>query len=96
MKHFVIEIIFKAHIEKIEAVLEEHRNFLQTGYEKGLLLMSGPQLPRIGGVVIARSNSMEEIAEFFSNDPYNLQGLAHYQYIEFNPVKRQDFIEEWI
>jgi uncharacterized protein YciI len=96
MKHFVIEIIYKAPIEKIEAVLEEHRNFLQTGYEKGLLLMSGPQLPRIGGVVIARSNSMEEIAEFFSNDPYNLQGLVHYQYIEFNPVKRQDFIEEWI
>jgi uncharacterized protein YciI len=96
MKHFVIEIVYKASIKKIEEVLADHRNFLQKGYENGMLLMSGPQLPRIGGVVIARANSMEEIAEFFSNDPYNINGLAHYQYIEFNPVKRQEFMEDWI
>ncbi len=96
MKHFVIEIIYKAPIEKIEEVLSEHREFLQTGYDKGMLLMSGPQLPRIGGIVIARAESMEQIAEFFSNDPYNQNGYVHYQYIEFNPVKRQAIMEQWV
>lgn len=96
MLHFVVEIIYKAPIEKIEAVLELHRKFLQEGYDKGLLLMSGPQVPRIGGIVIARANSMEEIAEFFSKDPYNEKGLAHYQYIQFNPVKHSEIVTDWV
>jgi hypothetical protein len=39
---------------------------------------------------------MEEIADFFSNDPYQKNNLAHYQFIEFNPVKHQKEITEWI
>lgn len=96
MLHFVVEIIYKAPIEQIEAVLESHRKFLQEGYDKGMLLMSGPQAPRIGGIVIARANSMEELAEYFSNDPYNKKGLAHYQYIQFNPVKHSEIVENWV
>ena len=63
MKHFVVEIIYKAPIDKIEEVLEKHREFLDEGYKKGMLLMSGPQVPRIGGIVIARAESMESLAE---------------------------------
>jgi uncharacterized protein YciI len=96
MKHFVVEIIYKAPIDKIEEVLEKHREFLDEGYKKGMLLMSGPQVPRIGGIVIARAESMEALAEYFSNDPYLSEGLAHYQYIEFNPVKNDKIISEWI
>lgn len=96
MKHFIVEIIYRAPIEKIEEILEEHRAFLDTGYDKGILLMSGPQVPRIGGIVVARGKSMEEVAEFFANDPYNKLNAAHYQYIEFNPVKRQGFMNGWI
>jgi uncharacterized protein YciI len=96
MKHFVVEIIYKEPIDKIEEVLEKHRDFLDEGYKKGMLLMSGPQVPRIGGIVIARAESMESLAEYFSNDPYQKSGLAHYQYIEFNPVKKNEIISEWI
>ena len=96
MKHFVVEIIYKAPIHKIEEVLSRHREFLDEGYKKGMLLMSGPQVPRIGGIVIARAESMEALAEYFSNDPYLTEGLAHYQYIEFNPAKKNEIISEWI
>ena len=96
MKHFVVEIIYKAPIEKITELRPVHREFLQTGYEKGMLLFSGPQTPQIGGIVVARAQSMEEIAEFFSNDPYSKANAAHYQFIEFNPVSRQEFLNDWI
>lgn len=96
MKHFVVEIIYKAPIEKITELRPLHREFLQKGYEKGWLLVSGPQTPQIGGIVIARCESMEEISEFFSNDPYSKAGTAHYQFIEFTPVSRQSFLNDWI
>lgn len=96
MKHFVVEIIYKASIDKITELRPVHREFLQKGYEKGVLLVSGPQTPQIGGIVIARAESMEAIAEFFSNDPYSKENAAHYQFIEFNPVSRQEFMNGWI
>jgi uncharacterized protein YciI len=95
MKHFIVIISYTALLDRIDEVLPQHREFLSSGYEKGILLMSGPQNPRTGGIVVARGENSEEIKRFFDNDPYKLNGLAVYDFIEFNPVKHQDFIKEW-
>lgn len=96
MKHFICEIVYKAPIEKIEETTLEHRAFLKTGYEKGFILFSGPQVPRIGGIVVAKGESMEAMAEFFANDPYQKKGLAEYRFIEFSPKNFQDFMKAWV
>jgi len=96
MKHFIVEIIYRAPLEKIDAVRDRHRGFLEEGYKKGMILMSGPQVPRTGGIIIARGNSMEDVAEFLSNDPYQKENVAEYKFLEFNPVHFQDMIKEWI
>ena len=96
MKHFVVEIDYKAPLEKIEEIRQEHRDYLKTGYEKKIILLSGPQVPRIGGIIIARGDSMEDIAEFFSKDPYQVKGLAEYHYIEFKAANYQEFLNNWI
>lgn len=96
MKQFIIEIIYQAEPEEIAKVRDEHRKYLLTGYEKGLILMSGPQVPQIGGLVVMKGNSMEEIHDFFANDPYNLAGLTKYLYFEFEPVMHQEFMKNWI
>ncbi len=96
MKHFVIELIYKAPIEKIQEVRPKHRKFIQKLCENGVILLAGAQVPMIGGILIAKANSMEEIADILSNDPYQKENLAHYQYIEFNPVIKQDFLSNWV
>ena len=58
--------------------------------------MSGPENPRTGGVVIAKANSLEEIKSFFSNDPYFKNNSAEYEFREFNPVKFQNILADWI
>lgn len=96
MLHFVVEITFTAEFSRIEPVVPEHRAFLQTGYDCGLLLMSGPQNPRVGGMVIARAPSRTELEAFFRDDPYAKAGVASYRFIEFNPVKRQPLLDSWV
>lgn len=96
MKHFIIDIIFKIPFEKIEPIVPEHRAFLQTGYDMGLLLYSGPKVPREGGIVAARAESFEEIQKFFAKDPYALHKAADHKIIEFNPVKHQEFAKNWV
>ncbi len=96
MKHFLIEITYTAPMTTIDAILPEHRNFLQTGYDAGMLLCSGPQNPRTGGIIIARGESLEAVQNFFMNDPYQKNNAATYRFVEFSPVKHQPFLKDWV
>ncbi len=96
MKHFLVEVTYLIPADQLGETLGEHRAFLQTGYDQGWLLMSGPQNPRTGGIIVARAPSREDLIEFFRSDPYKLKGIATYRYVEFEPVKRQCFLEDWV
>lgn len=96
MKHFIIEIIYTVEIDKIKEVVGEHREYLQIGYDNEMLLCSGPKEPLTGGILIAKAEDKVQIEDFIKNDPYNKAGLADYKITEFNPVKRQSFLENWI
>jgi uncharacterized protein YciI len=96
MLHFIIFVTYKVPLSKIDEMLPEHRKFLQAGYDKRILLFSGPRNPRIGGIVAARADSLEDIKSFFANDPYYINNAADYEFFEFDPVKHQSFLEDWI
>lgn len=96
MKYFMIEVTYTAAIEKIDEALQLHRNFLQAGYDQNMLLMSGPQNPRTGGIILARAKSLAELQVFFNNDPYQQKGLAVYRFVEFSPVKHARLVDPWI
>lgn len=96
MKHFIIEITYTAPLPEIEKILAQHRAYLQSGYDRKLLLMSGPQEPRVGGILIARASSRAEIEAFCASDPYQVAKVATYRFIEFNPVKHQPDMAGWI
>lgn len=96
MKHFIVEIKYKVPFGKLSHIVDEHRSFLDSGYKNNFLLCSGPKNPKNGGVVIARANSEEEIRKFFENDPYHTNDVAEHTFIEFSPVKFQEFLKDWI
>ena len=95
MPHYIVEITYRAPLSRIEEVLPTHRAYLQTGYDSGLLLGSGPQIPRQGGILIARAPTRADLEAFIAQDPYRLQDLADYRLIEFQPVKHQPWAAEW-
>jgi len=96
MKHFIVEIIYKVPFEERQKVSPAHRVYLDEGYEKGRLLMSGPQNPKTGGMVVARANDEKEIKDFFAKDPYHTEGVAKHRFIEFTPVKYNELIKSWL
>ncbi len=96
VKHFIVEITYLASSEKIAQLVSEHRAFLQSGYDQGLLLMSGPQNPRTGGMIIARVESLQALRDFFERDPYCITQSANYRFVEFEPVKFQPWLQNWI
>lgn len=96
MKHYLITLTYLVPLERLNETTPAHRAFLQEGYDAGLLLMSGPQEPRIGGIIMARCPSLAELQTFLQRDPFQIEKLVSYTYTEFHPVKRQPFLESWV
>ncbi|OLP54388.1 hypothetical protein BJF92_19300 [Rhizobium rhizosphaerae] len=95
MKHFIVEARYLVPFEEIKATIPRHRAFLQKGYDLGLFLCSGPKEPATGGFLLARANSQAELEAFFEDEPFHIASLASFSFIEFQPVKRQDWTGHW-
>ena len=84
---FIIDLEYTVPLEEIEANLVEHRDFLESYYQKGLLLASGPKNPLTGGVIIALGSYRSEVEAMIEADPFFQKALARYTMTEFFPVK---------
>jgi uncharacterized protein YciI len=73
-------------LDVIDALLVEHRKFLDDCFKKSQLICSGAQTPRVGGVLISNVASVDEAREVMKNDPFSING-AEYQFMEFSPTK---------
>ncbi len=86
MKYFLINLTYVVPLEKVQEITPEHRAYLKTNYDAGILLFSGPRVPRTGGVLFARAEDISVINEMIANDPFKTRGIAEYEIIEIAPV----------
>ena len=80
---FVIELIYKASLEEIDAHMAAHMRFLKKYYAAGNFLVSGRKIPRDGGIILAVGKNREEIAAIAHEDPFYTKCLAEIRIIEF-------------
>ena len=73
--------------EVIDALIVEHRKFLDDLYKESKFICSGPQDPRVGGVILANVESIDEAREIMKGDPFHINQAAEYQFIKFLPLK---------
>ncbi len=94
---FVIIVRYKAGLDRIDAALTAHRQWLAEGYAEGAFLLAGPQVPRQGGVILARTGPREALEARLARDPFAQQGLAAYEVIEMRASSTTDalaFLQE--
>ena len=84
---FLLLLKYKVPIEQVESVTPAHREFLDQGYRAEKLLVSGPRVPRTGGVIVARVQTREEADALIQEDPFFKEGIADYEVVEFQAVK---------
>jgi uncharacterized protein YciI len=93
---FVIELIYKADLSRIDAHMKAHVAFLKKYYASGHFLISGRKIPRDGGIILAVGESRQEIETIASEDPFCKHGLADMRVIEFRASQRADDIQQRI
>ncbi len=64
-----------------------HNEFLENNYNAGNFFMSGRKIPRTGGMIFTTINDKDKLLQVLAEDPFNINGLADYEIIEFLPTK---------
>jgi len=88
----LIELTHKSDPSEIDKHLAAHRQFLQENYDKDLLLVSGPKIPRDGGICIALT-SLETAKKLMQADPFWINDLSDYRFVEFDAVKMHQAVK---
>ena len=80
---FIISLSYLTDTDHIDKFLSGHNDFLQKYYDNGMFICSGPKIPRTGGIIICRAQSLQEVYKLIEEDPFNIHGAARYDITEF-------------
>jgi uncharacterized protein YciI len=80
---FVVLLTYQRPLEELDAAMRAHVAYLEEGYRAGLLLASGRQVPRQGGVILAVAPSRAVIEAYMQRDPFVRDKLASFEVVEF-------------
>jgi len=80
---FVIALTYRAPLAEIDAAMAAHITFLDKHYEKEDFLVSGRQVPRTGGIILARGRDREAVERMMQADPLIKKKLATIEVVEF-------------
>jgi NADP-dependent 3-hydroxy acid dehydrogenase YdfG/uncharacterized protein YciI len=84
---FAIVIVdHTAPADAIEAHVEKYRAYLQSLREQGMLVASGPFVPRTGGAFVLRVQTEEEARDILKSEPYRLHGIARHEVRFWTPT----------
>ena len=90
---FVIELTYKTELSAIDANMRAHMAWLNKQYAAGRFLLSGRQVPRTGGIILALGDSRDEIEAIVREDPFVSRGLADFRIIEFRASQRAESLD---
>ncbi len=83
---FIAILTYKKLLEEVDRYLPAHREYLAEHYAAGDFITSGPQTPRVGGVIMMRAEGRIAVDELIAQDPFYINGIADYKVIEFTPT----------
>jgi uncharacterized protein YciI len=84
---FVILLQYLVNLDEIDAMMEQHVAFLEKYFTSGHFLVSGRQVPRTGGVILARAKDRAAVERITKQDPFVKGKLASVDIVEFKASK---------
>jgi uncharacterized protein YciI len=87
---FVIELEYRAALSEIDGAMNAHVAWLNQHYAAGTFVMSGRQVPRVGGIIIATGEDRAAIEAIVAADPFVARGLATARVTQFRASQRAD------
>lgn len=96
MKFFMIEGTILDAGKMNEEIMKIHMTYTQKAMDGGMILLSGLKEDMSGGIFIMKSDSIEEIEEYLSNEPFKRNGIQDYSVTEFQAHYMNQSLDGWM
>lgn len=80
---YIVTLSYIKDISEVELFIDAHIVYLEKYYALKKFLLSGPKIPRTGGVILVNCNSLDELNSIIKEDPFHMAGVAEYNITEF-------------
>jgi len=80
---FVITLRYLVPLDRIDAAMKKHVAFLDKHFDRGDFLVAGRQVPRTGGIIIARGKDRRTVERIMNQDPLVKGKMAGVDIVEF-------------
>lgn len=78
----VVVLTYVADLAEVDALLPRHVAWLDSQYDDGALLLNGPRVPRVGGVLVFSGTTVDDVRSRLADDPFARHGVATYEVLE--------------
>lgn len=92
-------IRYRAATEEVLKEIEPHRAYLRGLKERGIMLASGPFVPRSGGALLLRIDAegdglLRALDKIRDDDPFTKAGLVQYELLPWDPVIGREALDK--
>jgi uncharacterized protein YciI len=84
---FLLIVSYTAPFTEVDAILADHLAFVGDHYADGTFLVSGRQVPRTGGFILAKGDDRAAIERLIATDPFVTGDVATYTVLEVEPTR---------
>jgi uncharacterized protein len=87
MAIYAVQYMYSEAPEVLDGIRAEHRAFLRSLAEEGILIASGPLVDRNAALLIFKAESPDALAALLDTDPFEVAGFIGERVIEaWNPI----------
>lgn len=91
---FIVLLSYLKPLAQVDQYLPAHNEFLRKHYASGHFIVSGPQVPRTGGLIMLRAQSRSEAESIMAADPFVENKVASFSLVQFRAADfSYDFAE---
>jgi uncharacterized protein YciI len=87
---FIAVTTYTSSLTPDDPVLPSHWAYIEECYRQGLLVASGPQEPRSGGVLVLRGTDRGRAEAVMDDDPLISSGRATYRLVAFTATRAME------
>ncbi|WDE11844.1 YciI family protein [Thalassomonas haliotis] len=90
---FLINMTFVKELSEVDLFTADHRDYMAKQYETGKMLFGGRKVPREGGIIVSKHDSLHDLMQVMENDPFIINKVATFDVVEFEPVMRAEQLQ---
>jgi uncharacterized protein YciI len=83
---FVLLPTYRVPLAQVDAMMKEHRAWIDEHCASGHFLLVGRRVPREGGFILAADGDRAEIERIAATDPFATSGVVTYDVLEVQPT----------